>query len=78
MISSSLGHISCSLNNRFPFLKEKMSDEATFTPCVIETLSLLGRMVVTTSARVCCQIASSVGCLYEGKGTDEVQLPEGN
>lgn len=61
---------------RLPFLKEKMSDEVTFAPCVIETLSLLGR-IANTSPNVRQHIISSVRTLYEGSNSDEVEIPAG-
>ena len=63
---------------RLPFLKEKMSDEATFAPCVIEIFSLFGRMISeSTYHTVRQEIITTVGDFYEGKNANEIQLPDG-
>ena len=61
---------------RLPFLKEKVSDEVTYAPCVIETLSLLGRMINSTNLSVQRAIVTSVRTLYEGEATDQANVPD--
>ena len=51
-----------------PFLKERGSDENTYAPCVIETLSLLGSLSVgLTSEPLRQQVAQTVANFYRAE-----------
>ena len=47
-----------------PFLKERSSDENTFAPCVMETLSLLGSMMMLQCESLRQQVAQTVADFY--------------
>lgn len=63
-----------------PFLKEKMSDEVTYAPSVIELLTLLGTMVSAgKSKRLGQHVVTSMKTLWEGirDSSEPVDIPEG-
>lgn len=62
----SLSHFVSSL----PFLKEKSSDENTYAPCVIETLSLLGTLMKFESEPLRQQIAQAVADFCSEESND--------
>ena len=71
-------HISFNLADtfysRYPFLKEKASDETMYAPAVVETLVMLGRVLLCTSSRpVCEQTATSLATLYSHKDREELR-----
>lgn len=47
-----------------PFLKEKCSDENSYAPCVIETLSLLGTLMKFESEPLRQQVAHAIADFY--------------
>ena len=59
-----------------PFLKERSSDENTYAPCVIETLSLLGTLMKIESDPLRQQVAQAVADFYTAE-PNEAQA-EGN
>ena len=62
--------LSCSLLLNFlpfslPFLKERSSDENTYAPCIIETLSLLGSLMIGLESEALRQhVAQTVADFY--------------
>ncbi len=56
-----------------------MSDEVTYAPCVIEILSLFGRMItVATHPTVRLGVITTVGEFYEGNNANTIEIPDGN
>ena len=53
-----------------PFLKEKSSDENTYAPCVIETLSLLGTLMKFESEPLRQQVAQAVANFYSAESNE--------
>jgi hypothetical protein len=53
-----------------PFLKEKSSDENTYAPCVIETLSLLGTLVKFESEPLRQQVAQTIADFYTAESNE--------
>jgi hypothetical protein len=57
----------CSL----PFLKERSSDENTYAPCVIETLSLLGSLMIGLESEALHQhVAQTVADFYRAESNE--------
>lgn len=56
-----------------PFLKEKVSDENTYAPSVIETMALLGTLAKGSSDALRLEVARAVATFYS-KQPDEAHL----
>ena len=56
-----------------PFLKEKVSDENTYAPSVIETMALLGKLAKGSSDALRWEVARAVAAFYS-KQPDKAHL----
>lgn len=56
-----------------PFLKEKVSDENTYAPSVIETMALLGKLAKGSSDALKWEVARAVAAFYS-KQPDKAHL----